>query len=78
MPHSEIPVVPTCPRCQIPMQAAERESKRRDMSIRVGDPSLPPIALPVFRCPTCGIERPRLSETFGQPRSQDKQGKDKL
>jgi hypothetical protein len=43
------------------MIEAVRESKiRHDVTARVGAPLPPRVELPVWRCDSCGIDRPRI------------------
>src|SRR5688572_19358796 len=58
-PHAV--VTPRCPKCTDVMVEAQREPRVRSETVgRVATPSAPRFSLPVWRCPTCGIDRPRL------------------
>ncbi len=58
-------VQPVCPRCGHLMVADSRDA-RADSGVdlqfraRIGNPPPPPRTLDVWRCTTCGIDRPRF------------------
>jgi len=55
-------VAPECPVCHHTMNAARREAQRANAPLRVGSPVPPRLSLPVWRCPDCGIDAPRLDD----------------
>jgi hypothetical protein len=55
------PPVPPCSRCGQPTQASALTIPRAFVS-RVGAPVPPPVALPTWRCPSCGLQQPRIDD----------------
>ena len=57
-PHAG-PVPPACD-CGTSMLRGELRLPRPRAVSRVGAPARPPQSLPVWRCPACGCQRPRI------------------
>lgn len=51
----------TCPRCDSDMMAAVREPLPSQRKVRPESASIHVVRLAVWRCLTCGVERPRFS-----------------